>query len=169
MFAGILTSKYICFCHLSTAMNLSYCLFDLCFFFFFFSFLLQLRFVAVLGGEGSVVTIYCSIPGGVDASSIEWNHQEHPIGVDGSKYHTSSNRLRISNIISTDEGTYQCLFRTRHGGQQRLNAACLYVVGRLTNGKVTVVSSSCEAIKIELATLIFLPSECLTTCEAIKI
>ena len=123
-------------------MNLSYCLFDLCLFFFFF-FFLQLRFVAVLGGEGSVVTIYCSIPGGVDASSIEWNHQEHRIIVDGSKYHTSSNRLRISNIISTDEGTYQCLFRTRHGGQQRLNAACLYVVGRLTND-----TSHCGVIKL---------------------
>ena len=35
--------------------------------------------------------------------------------------------------------------------------------------QVTVVSSSCEAMKIELATLIFLPSECLATCEAIKI
>ena len=131
----------ICFCHLSTAINLSF--FVLLFFVFFFFFFFATHFEAVLGGEGSVVTIYCSIPGGVDASSIVWSHQENRIIVDGSKYHTSSNRLRISNIISKDEGTYQCLFRTRHGGQQRLNAACLYVVGRLTNN-----TSHCGVIKL---------------------
>ena len=94
---------------------------------------MHLYFVAVLGGQGSVVTIYCSIPGGVDASSIKWRHQENSIGVDRSKYHTSSNSLQISSIMSQDEGTYQCLFRSRNGGQQRLNAACLYVLGRLTS------------------------------------
>ena len=78
-----------------------------------------------------MVTIYCSIPGGVDASSIKWSHQGNSIVVDGSKYHTSSNSLRISNIMSQDEGIYQCLFRPRTGGQQTLNAACLYVLGRL--------------------------------------
>ena len=80
-----------------------------------------------------MVTIYCSIPGGVDASSIKWSHQGKSIVVDRSKYHTSSNSLQISNITSQDEGTYQCLFRSRNGGQQRLNAACLYVLGMLTS------------------------------------
>ena len=80
-----------------------------------------------------MVTIYCSIPGRVDASSIKWSHQGNSIVVDGSKYRTSSNSLQISSIMSQDEGTYQCLYRTRNGGQLTLNAACLYVLGRLTS------------------------------------
>ena len=80
-----------------------------------------------------MVTIYCSIPGRVDASSIKWSHQGNSIVVDGSKYRTSYNSVQISNIVSQDEGTYQCLFRTKNGGQQTLNAACLYVLGRLTS------------------------------------
>ena len=85
---------------------------------------------AVLGGQGSTVTIFCSISGGVEATRIEWNHKGKGITADDSKYYTSSNRLQVSNIIPEDEGTYQCLIHdARNGIQHRVNAACLYVLG----------------------------------------
>ena len=87
----------------------------------------------MLGGQGSTVTIYCSIPGGVEATSIQWSHEGEGIAADGSKYYTSSTRLQINNIISEDEGTYQCIVHdARTGSQRRVNAACIYVLGKFS-------------------------------------
>ena len=61
------------------------------------------NFVAVFGVQGFVVTFYCSILGGVDASSIKWSNKRNLITVDSSKYCTSSNGLQISNIMSQDK------------------------------------------------------------------
>ena len=47
--------------------------------------------IAVLSGQGSMITIYCSIPGVVRASSIKSSHQGNLITLDSPKYHKSSN------------------------------------------------------------------------------
>ena len=67
----------------------------------------------ILGNQSNTVELTYYVPVGVDSSLVQcsWALNGTAITADGTKYvQPNPRRLRINNIVSTDEGRYTCGF-----------------------------------------------------------